>query len=319
MAVLGLGTLTFINLDGDSGLLVSSGSELLALLGGDGGVPGDKSRHDTAGSLNSLGERGNINKEHVLDSLGLVTGENGSLDGGTVGNSLIGVDGAVKNLSVEEVGEHGLDLGDTGGTTNEDNLVDVSLGGIGVGQDHLNWGHALFEEINAELLELGTGEVEREVLTLGKSLALNDGLMSSGEGTLGLLALGTETSKSSVVALDVNTAGALLEFGHAELDKSVVEILTAQMGVTIGGLDLEDSILNGEEGHIEGTTTEIEDKDIALLVVLFVETVGNSGGSGLVDDTLDVHASNGAGVLGSLTLGIVEISGDSDDSIVALS
>ena len=89
------------------------------------------------------------------------------------------------------------------------------------------------------------------------------------------------------------------------------------MGVTIGSLDLEDTILNGEEGHIESTTTEIEDEDVAGLGVLLVETVRNSGGGGLVDDSLDVHTGDGTGILGGLTLGIVEVSGDGDDGVLA--
>merc|ERR1740124_484110 len=82
--------------------------------------------------------------------------------------------------------------------------------------------------------------------------------------SLGLLALGAETTEGSVVSLDVDATGLLLEFGHAELDESVVEIFATEMGVPVGGLDLEDTILNGEEGHIESATTEIEDEDVAF-------------------------------------------------------
>merc|ERR1711957_33055 len=156
---------------------------------------------------------------------------------------------------------------------------------------------------------------EGEVLTFSESLALNDGLMGGGESSLGLLALGAETTESAVVSLDRDTTRLLGEFFHAELDESVVEIFTTEMGVTVSGLDLEDAILNGEEGHIEGTTTEIEDEDVAQLAVLFVETVGNGGGGGLVDDSLHVHAGDGTSILGGLTLGIVEVGGYGDDSI----
>merc|ERR1719469_712805 len=97
---------------------------------------------------------------------------------------------------------------------------------------------------------------EREKSSPSASLALNDGLMGSGESSLGLLALGAETTEGSVVSLDVDATGLLLEFGHAELDESVVEIFTTEMGVPVGGLDLEDTILNGEEGDIESTTTD---------------------------------------------------------------
>jgi len=89
------------------------------------------------------------------------------------------------------------------------------------------------------------------------------------------------------------------------------------MSVTVGGLNFENTILNGEEGDIEGTTTEIEDENGFLLLDLFVETVGNSSGGGLVNDSLNVESSNGSSILGGLSLGIVEVSGDSDDGVDA--
>jgi len=319
MAVLGLDTLAFEDRDGDDGLVVLIGGEGLGLLGGDGGVPGEDGGHDTTDGLDTLGEGSNINEEHVRDGLGLDTGEHGGLDGGTVGDGLIGVDRFVELLAVEEFGEHALDLGDSGGTTDKDNLVDPALQGVRVFQDLLDWGHALFEVIDAQLLEFGTVEGDGEVLTFSEGLALNDGLMGSGESSLGLLALGAETTESAVVALDVDATGLLLEFGHAELNESVVEILATEMGVPVGGLDLEDAILNGEEGHIESATTEIEDEDVAHLAVLLVETVGNGGSGGLVDDSLHGQAGDGASVLGGLTLGVVEVSGYGDDSISAFS
>jgi len=88
------------------------------------------------------------------------------------------------------------------------------------------------------------------------------------------------------------------------------------MGVTIGGLDLEDTILNLEEGDIESATTEIEDENVLLTLALFVETVSDSGSGGLVDDSLDGETSDGTGILGGLSLGVIEVSGDSDDSVV---
>ncbi len=48
------------------------------------------------------------------------------------------------------------------------------------------------------------------------------------------------------------------------VDEALIEVLTAQMRVTSGGLHLEDALLNGEQGHIERAATEVEDEHVAL-------------------------------------------------------
>ena len=127
--------------------------------------------------------------------------------------------------------------------------------------------------------------------------------------------MSSESSESSWVLDDVES-GLLLEVGHAEIDKLVIEIFSTEMGVTIGGLNLEDTFLNGEEGDIESTTSKIEDEDVLFLSGLLVKTVGNGSGGWLVDDSKNVNTRDGSGILGGLSLGIVEISWDSDDSVL---
>ena len=106
------------------------------------------------------------------------------------------------------------------------------------------------------------------------------------------------------------------EFINEVVDETVIEVLTTQVSVTGCGLDLEDTLLDGEERNIEGTTTKIEDEDVALTLNLLVETVGNGSSGGLVDDTEDVEASNQTGILGGLSLRIVEVGRDSDNGVV---
>jgi hypothetical protein len=45
------------------------------------------------------------------------------------------------------------------------------------------------------------------------------------------------------------------------VDQAQIEILTAQMGVTVGGLDLENPVPDFENRDIEGTAAEIENGD----------------------------------------------------------
>ena len=88
------------------------------------------------------------------------------------------------------------------------------------------------------------------------------------------------------------------------------------MGVAGSGLDLEDTLLNGEKGNIKGTTTQVKDEHVALTLDLLVETVSDSGGGGLVDDAEDVKTGDQTGIFRGLALRVVEVGWDGDDSVV---
>jgi len=139
-----------------------------------------------------------------------------------------------------------LNLGDTGRTTDEDNLVNLTLGEARILKDILNRGHALSEEIHAKFLELSSGDLGVEIFTLSKGFAFNGSLMGSREDSLGLLALSSESTESTSVAADVN-ASLLLELSNTIVDESVVEVLTTQVSVAINGLDFEDTLFNGQK------------------------------------------------------------------------
>jgi hypothetical protein len=86
----------------------------------------------------------------------------------------------------------------------------------------------------------------------------------------------------------------------------LIKVLSSQVGITVGGKYLKDTIVNGEEGDIEGSSAEIENEDVGLPTRL-VHTVGDGGGGGFVDDTFDLESGDGTGILGGLALSIVEV------------
>merc|ERR1719433_907448 len=92
VVVPGHGTLTLVDLDGDSRLVVRVGGEGLSLLGGNGGVPLDQASHDTSSGLNAKRQGGNVKEKQVADSLAGITSQDSSLDSSSIGNSLVGVD-----------------------------------------------------------------------------------------------------------------------------------------------------------------------------------------------------------------------------------
>jgi len=312
-------TLTLVDGELDGGLVVSNSGESSSLKSRNSGVTGNNGGENVTLHGNTKGKGNNIEEEEVLGLLrGGLVGQKSTLDGSTVSNSLIGVDGLLELLTVKEVGKELLDLGDTGGTTNKDNLVDLRLVDLGVLENLLNRSKSGLEESRVDLLETSTGDVDGKVLTLGKRVNLGSGLGDGRKRSLSTLSSGSESSESTGIVRDINT-GLLLEVGLEELKQVGVEILTTQMGVTSSGLNVEDTTLDREEGDIESTTTKIENENVLLILGLTgTKTVSNSSGSGLVDDTEDVKTRNGTSVLGSLTLSVVEVGGDSDDSLLDL-
>lgn len=72
-----------------------------------------------------------------------------------------------------------------------------------------------------------------------------------------------------------------------------------------------------QERDIESTTTQIKDEHVPLLICLSgAKTISNSSSGRLVDDTEDVQARNGTSILCGLALVVVEISGNSNNSLL---
>merc|ERR1719231_1182873 len=316
VVVLGHGTLSLENLDEHSRLVVLVSREGLRLLGGDDSVTGDELGHDTANSLDALRKRGHIKEEKFRGGLAALTGQNTSLDGSSVSNSFVGIDALGWLLAAKVVLDKTLNLGNTGGSTNENNLVDLTLLDISILEDLGDGAKSLLEKIGVELLETGTGEGLREIVSLGEVLDLEASLVLGREGTLDTLDLLVELLEGALVTADDDTR-LLLHHLDEVLHDTLVEILASEVGVSIGGKHLEDAIVNREESDIEGSASQIEDKDVGLSAG-FVHSIGNGSSCRLVDDALDLKASNLTGILGGLTLGVIEVSRHSDDSMLDL-
>jgi hypothetical protein len=91
------------DLNEDTRLVVGISGEGLGLLGWNGGVPLDESSHDASCGLDSHGQGSDVEEQEVLDLLGFVAAQDGGLDGGAVGDGLVGVDGFVQFFAVEEI------------------------------------------------------------------------------------------------------------------------------------------------------------------------------------------------------------------------
>jgi hypothetical protein len=304
-------TLTLVDLDLDSGLEVGGGGEGLGLLGGNSGVAVDQTGENTAESLNTERQRGDIEKEEVSD----LSRKDTTLDRGTDGNSLIRVDG-LGGVTAEDALDGLSDLGHTGHATNEDDILDVLGLEAGILEGLADGVNGPRDEGLDQTLELSAGHLGVDVLRAG-SVGGDEGKVDVGlEGrrqlNLGLLGGLTDTLDGHAVAREVDALLGL-ELLDEVTDKGDVEVLTTKVSVTVGGLDLEYTAGDLKNGDIESTSAKIVDSDNA---VVLLETVGKSSGGRLVDHTHDVKTRDLTGVLGGLTLLVVEVGRDSDNGVL---
>jgi len=311
VVVLGHRALTLEHLDQDGGLVVGGSRENLRLAGRDDSVAGDELGHNTASGLDTESEGVDIHENDINHRV--IAGENTTLNGGTEGNGLIGVDTLAGLLTGEELLEKSLNLGDTGRTTNKNDVINLGLLDLSVLENLLNRLEGLLEQINVKLLELSAGKSLREVLAVVEGLDFNASRHLGRESTLGLLNLALKLTHSLKILLNIGVV-LLVVLLDEVLHDTVVEILTTKVSVTSGSQDLENAVVNRQKRHIESTTTKIVNNDLALVTGL-IKTVGDSGGGGLVDNTEDVETGDSTGILGSLTLGVAEVGGNGNNGV----
>mmetsp|Transcript_20089 Transcript_20089/g.17214 ORF Transcript_20089/g.17214 Transcript_20089/m.17214 type:complete len:181 (-) Transcript_20089:931-1473(-) len=174
MVVLSHRSFTFENLNGDSFLVVLISGEGLALLSWDNSGSGDNLSHDSTNSFNTKGQRSSVNKENLLASLSFIgTTKDTTLNSSTIGDGFIGVNTSVWLFTVEEVLDQFLDLGDTGGTTNQNDLINFVLLEASFIKSVLNGGEGFLEKISVDFFEFSSGEDLREFFTIQKIFDFN--------------------------------------------------------------------------------------------------------------------------------------------------
>ena len=136
-----------------------------------------------------------------------------------------------------------------------------------------------YDTYHVEFLELGPGKSLAEVFTIKERLNLDLGLMLGGQRSLCLLDFTTEFLHGAVVLSDVLALLLLVQL-HEVFHHALVKVLTSKMGVAVGRDNLENAIVDCENGDIEGTASQIKHKDV-LLTLFLVQTVSN-GSSGPV-------------------------------------
>ena len=219
-------------------------------------------------------------------------------------------------LAVEFLLDRFDDQGHAGHAADEDDLVHLGLGDVRVLHALRDRAERLLDEIADELLELAPGERDDEVLRTGlvrrDERQVDLGLHRRAELDLRLLRGLLEPLEGLAIVPQID-ALVLLELLDEPLDDALVEVVAAEVRVAVRGLHFEDAFAELEDRDVERATAEVVDRDD--LVLLLVQSVRERRGRRLVHDPQDLEPRDLAGVLGRLTLVVVEVRRDGDDRL----
>ena len=251
---------------------------------------------------------GDVEQQDVLH----VALEHTGLDRRADRDDLVGVDRPVGLLAEQRLHRFD-DLGHAGHAADQDDLVDLAGGQPGIAQRRLARTHRALDQVVDQRLELGAGDLDVEVLGAGlvggDERQVHLGLLAAGQFDLGLLGGLLEPLQGELVPAQIDRL-VLLELVGQILDDPAVEVLAAEKGVAVGRFDLEDAVADLQDRDVEGPAAEIVDRDRPRPLLL--QPVGERGGGRLVDDPQDIEPGDLSGILGRLTLGVVEIGGHGD-------
>ena len=301
------------DLDLHGRLVVLSRGEGLRTLRRDGGVALDELGHYAALGLDAEGKRSDVEKQHVLD----VATQHASLQSSAQRHNLVRVDGLVRLLAgqfLDQLG-HGRH---TGGAADQDHVVNVADGHAGI-LDHLvERALGAVQQVGGDLLELGAGQrlVQEQRVLLGVHgdvRQVDGGLLCGRQLNLGLLRSLAQTLHRHLVLGQVNAVLGL-ELVHEPLNDAVVPVVAAELVVAGGSQHLDNTVADFQQGHVEGAAAKVEDQDGLFLLVL-VQAVSQSSRGRLVDNAQHIEARDLAGFLGGLTLSVLEVRRDGNNSL----
>jgi hypothetical protein len=187
------------------------------------------------------------------------------------------------SVEIEEIVDENADRRNARRAADEDDLVDLRGGELRVLERLLAGRGGARDNGGDELLELrprdlagvalgwlssdgGQGDVEARGVGAGeRDLGLDDSLADLLDGFAAVA--GVLSDCEFLVPGDVV---------EGDGDQQVVDVVAAEVGVAVGGDDLEDALMQLENGDIEGAAAEVVDGDEAVL--LLVEAVGERGG-----------------------------------------
>mmetsp|Transcript_108716 Transcript_108716/g.232317 ORF Transcript_108716/g.232317 Transcript_108716/m.232317 type:complete len:223 (-) Transcript_108716:2469-3137(-) len=203
----------------------------------------------------------NIKQQEILHLRGARSCQDRSLHNCPISYCFLWINADAQLLTIKKRADHALDLGDTRGPSDEDNIVHIGLVDAAIPQACLHKNKRSLEVVLIHILELrprqGAGIVDaaKEIINLdcrpdavGESAlcALTLHLQPAKRTLLSKQALPPCSGRACLAIWHSLTTMLQREVSHAELQNAGVEITAAQVRVASDRPHLKDAILNRE-------------------------------------------------------------------------
>jgi hypothetical protein len=245
-------------------------------------------------------------------------GQSSAAESATTGNSLVLVEGEGQALA-EELADGVLDGGDTSAATNHLNVVNVLDVELGLGKSLLQGDSDSVQKGLDHLLEVLTLHDGADISVLHQGFDAHGSLGVGREDLLEPLSGGDGPGPGLGVGADVDLE-LLLELIGQALGQGDVEVAATEVAVTGSCLDVQLTLAELDNAGSVVAGTDVDEDDAAGLLVgagqvQLGDTVAESGGSGVVNETESIETSNVSRIDHGPTLDIGEPGGNADGDI----
>ena len=252
-----------------------------------------------------------IKKDNVFD----ITSDNTTLDSSTHSNYFIRVNWFIWFFTSFSFNSF-YNGRNTSWTTDKDDFVDIWQAQTCIWKGLTNWSFCTFYKITSQIVEFRTSQGHFQVKRSSSSCSDERQADLSWSHTrkvfLRFFSCVFQTLKRHLVCWQVDTVFFLEFFNHV-VDDFLVKVITTEFVIPCSCQYIKDTITKFKDRYVECTTTKVEYQDFFFFISL-IQTISKGCCCWFVDDTFYFKTSDFTSVFSCLTLRIVEVSWNCDNS-----
>jgi len=238
------------------------------------------------------------------------------LNGSANRDHLVRVDAFIGVLSIGQLAHQLLHHRHAGSPAYQHNLVNFADAEVGVFNHRVKGQLTALQQLFGHLFKLCSRELQQQVFRAGGIRGdigqVDFRLHHAAKLNLGFFRGFTQALECLAVTAQVNALFAL-EFVCRPMDNHLIPIVAAQVGIAVRGFYFHHAAAHFQQADVEGAAAQVKHQDD--FVFFFIQSVGQSRSSGLIDDAQHLKPRDFARVFGRLALAVIKICRYGDDRL----